>query len=149
MGNGLEHTTCVGGNGADRALGVSLDPTGAAWVVGTTESDDLAVTPDAHAGRHSGAADAFVARLAPEDGRAVYLTYIGHVGQDELRGVHVGSGGSVAVCGQSSGVPGELRGPLSGGRRGPADALVLRLEPGAQKPTTETSSRPAGLRVEH
>ncbi len=144
-GNALIHSTPLGGGSADEAMGVALDALGTAWVVGRTRSADMAVTPDAHRARLAGTADAFLARLSAE-GQRLYATFLGSEGEDELCGVHADrSGTALAVCGVSSGLTLEPRGPLAGKRRGSPDAFVLRFDPRPAAPVTPTPSLQAGL----
>lgn len=144
-GNGLIHSTPLGGGSADEALGVALDALDTAWVVGRTRSADLLVTPDAHRARLSGAADAFLVRLST-GGVRLFATYLGAEGEDELCGVHADrSGTAVAVCGGSSGLALEPRGPLAGKRRGSPDAFVLCFDPRPTAPVTPAPSVRAGL----
>lgn len=145
-GNALLWATPIGGRSADEALGVTLDPLGTAWVVGRTLSADLALTRDAHQPRLAGAADAFLVRLSADEGRTLYATFLGGEGDDELCAVHADrSGTSLAVCGSSTGLSRESRGPLAGKRRGPADAFVLRFDPRVSAPITPTRPMQAGL----
>ncbi len=146
MGNALVHATPLGGGRADEALGVALDPLGAAWVVGRTRSRDLVVTGDAYQGKLTGAADAFLAHVSADEGRLLYATYLGGGGEDELCGVHCDRAGTgLALCGVSANIPAELRGALSGKYRGPSDAFVLRLDPRASGPITPADVMQSGI----
>jgi hypothetical protein len=146
MGNALAYATPLSGGSADEALAVALDPRGGAWVVGRTRSTDFPVTRDAHQARLAGACDAFFARLSGEDGALRYATLLGAQGEDELRAVAADAlGATVALCGASLSLTLEERGPLSGRRRGPADAFVLRFAPDPAEPVTPQGALQAGL----
>jgi len=143
MGNTLHWAVPLGGGSADEALGVALDPLGTPWIVGRTRSTDFRVTRDAHQARLAGPADAFLVRLAPEDGKVGYATLLGGEGEDALTGVHVDrTGGGLVLGGTSANIPQESRGALAGKRRGPSDAFVLRFDARTSAPRT-----PGGLRA--
>ncbi len=144
-GNVPVWTAPLGGGGADEALGVTIDVQGTAWVVGRTRSTDFPVSPDAHRARPSGAADAFLVRLSATGAR-LYASLLGAEGEDELHGVHANPAGTaLALCGASTELPLEHRGPLAGKRRGPADAFVLRFDPRVSAPVTPAPALQAGL----
>lgn len=134
-GGALAACAFVGGGGADECLGLALGPDGAPWVVGRTSSKDLLLTPDALQPAHAGGLEAFVLRLDPATLAPVYASFAGGPGDDLLRAVHVDAQGRhVACAGWADDVPLERRGPLGGRKRGPSDALVVRLESGAPAP---------------
>jgi hypothetical protein len=62
-GAGLLYSTYLGGGGPDRANGIALDATGAAYVVGSTSSTNFPTASPFQASNH-GFDDAFVAKLA-------------------------------------------------------------------------------------
>jgi hypothetical protein len=134
-GNALVHATPLGGGSADEALGVALDPLGAAWVVGETRSSDFSVGPEAPRARLLGPSDAFLARVSSA-GRREFATYLGSEGEDQLTGAHFDRAGTALVlCGTSTGLAYSERGPLAGKRRGSSDAYVVRFDPRAAAPT--------------
>jgi len=57
------HSTYYGGSGAERALGIAVDPDGCPWVVGPTSSADLPrmLEPESY---HGGVSDAFFAKIS-------------------------------------------------------------------------------------
>jgi len=135
-GNALGYATRLGGASADEALGVCLDPFGAAFVVGRTRSADFPVRDGFGRARLEGAEDGFLVELSAEAGAPVRAGLLGGAGEDELCAVHLDAmGGGLAVAGWADGIALEQRGPLTGKRRGPADALVVRLDPRAPPPT--------------
>ena len=73
----------LGGSKYDGAFRIHLDPTGASWVTGYTESPDFPTTPQAlqnHFG--GGQGDGFLARVS-SDGRLTYSTFFGGAGSDQ------------------------------------------------------------------
>lgn len=128
-GSGLVYSTFLGGSGRDRALGVALDSTGAAYVTGETTSSDFPTTSQAMQPTARGGVDAFVAKLNPTGSSLNYGTYLGGRADD--------GGYGIAVHGQSAYVTGYTYSPnfptsnpapqksLAGGR----DAFICRLAP--------------------
>jgi len=89
-------STYWGGLGDDRAMALAVDASGAATVVGTTNSLNLrTITPvwAMHAGR-----EGFVARFST-NGIALFSSYIGSAGDDDLTSVAVDSAGNVYLGG--------------------------------------------------
>ena len=63
-GSGLISTLKFGGTGTDYCTAIALDSARNAYVVGTTNSSDFPVTPNAYQGTLRGSIDAFLAKLA-------------------------------------------------------------------------------------
>jgi hypothetical protein len=121
----LVYATYLGGNTGvplpgfraepvEEGLGIAVDPSGAAYVVGYTASADFpnvnAVQPE-HAGstarlpsssefgsRHAGR-DAFVVKLDPSGSRLLYATYLGGTHEDVAAGVATDAAGNAYVVG--------------------------------------------------
>lgn len=94
-GNGLEYATYFGGNSVDRARGIAVDASGAAYICGATSSTDFPIAGQAHS-VFSGVVDAYVLKLAP-DGRSLrYSTLIGGSGGDYAEAVTVDTAGNSA-----------------------------------------------------
>jgi hypothetical protein len=143
-GNALEFATPLGGGSADEARGVSLDPRGNAWVVGRTRSPDFPRMPGGRA-QLGGVADGFLVGLSP-DGRPFFADCFGGGGEDALDAVHCEpTGRSIVLGGFALDVERAERGPLSGPRRGPGDAFVLRFDRRSSSPTTPSGVLQAGL----
>ena len=75
-GNDLLYSTYLGGTGSDRARGISLDVTGAAYVAGYAASENFP-TASAIDATHGGGDDAFVAKLTPNGSALAFSTYLG------------------------------------------------------------------------
>jgi hypothetical protein len=68
-------TTYIGGEGDDYGTGIALDLAGNPYIVGTTTSFFLPVTPGAYQNMHAGGyTDAFVAKLSAAGDSLLYLT---------------------------------------------------------------------------
>ena len=127
-GTGLVYATYLGGNDADRAYGIALDPTGAAYVVGVTQSTAF---PAAHPLQaYAGGQDAFVAKLS-DAGALIYSTTLGGGGDDYAQAVAVSPSGEAYVVGTTFSVAGPggfpTAAPLQAVLSGTSDAFVSRL----------------------
>lgn len=77
-GSALNYSLFLGGSDRDFATGVAVDGSGAAYVVGTTRSDNFPVKdPLPGQGSLNRVNDAFVAKLNPMGSGLVYSTYLG------------------------------------------------------------------------
>jgi hypothetical protein len=80
-GNALLYSTYLGGTGSDRARGIALDATGAAYVTGYAASANFP-TANALDATHGGADDAFVTKLAANGSALVFSTFLGDTGNE-------------------------------------------------------------------
>ena len=130
-GGSLTYSTYVGGSGTDEVFGLALDAYGVAWLVGTSSSDDLPVSPDASQEARSGGRDAFLIGIDPASGRLTFGSYLGSGGHEAAHAVATQPlTGNVVLAGQAENIAPAERGRLSGDKQGPSDALVARFEPG-------------------
>jgi len=133
-GSSLLNSTYLGGPRHDYAYGVALDATGAATVVGKTDSADFPTTPGAYDRTYGGNyVDAFVTRLSPTGSSLLYSTYLGGAADDSANGVALDAAGAATVVGEtfSSDFP-TTPGAYDRTRNGSAyngDAFVTRLSP--------------------
>jgi hypothetical protein len=83
-GSNLLYSTYLGGMGNDQAKGIAVDPSGAAYVVGDTDSTNFPIKAPGNAFQTTlgGNRDAFVAKLAAHSADLVYSTYLGGSGQE-------------------------------------------------------------------
>lgn len=106
-------STYLGGERADTARAVALDPAGAVLVAGTTESDAAIATRAVHqparACPEPPAApcppDGFLARIGL-DGRRQWSTYVGGEAEDYVEAVAVDPAGDIYVCGATASATG-------------------------------------------
>ena len=100
-GSGLEYCTYMGGSGDDRAYGIAVDSTGAAYVTGTTTSGNF---PTLHAEQSGleGARNAFVFKLNPAGDMLVFSTYLGGNGSDTANGIAIDASGNSYVVGDTT-----------------------------------------------
>jgi len=94
-GGGLDYSSYLGGPGRDRGLAIAVDESENAYVVGSTNSPELAgedTGPD-------GGTDAFIIKIGPDGTDREYFAYIGGLGFDEATGVAVTDDGVAYVTG--------------------------------------------------
>src|SRR5262249_41048135 len=131
-GTHLVFSTYFGGSGADITFGFAIDPSGAAYVTGLTQSPNLPTTAGAFQRSPSNRyGEAFVAKLDPSGNRFDYATYLGGNGYDEAVDNAVDRTGHAYVTGisRSTDFPttlGALQRTASGGN---GDAFVTKLDP--------------------
>ena len=137
----LVYSTYLGGSNGDMGNSIAVDPSGNAYVTGSTQSDDFPGAGLPQPGFGGGECvstpcyDAFVAKFSA-DGKLVYSTYLGGDGWDEARGITVDAAGSAMIAGTTGSrnfpVANALQ-PTYGGNGGSpvpfGDAFVTKLAP--------------------
>jgi hypothetical protein len=124
-GTGLEYCTYMGGSDDDRAYGIAVDSTGAAYVTGTTTSPDFP-TRYPEQSRLEGSRNAFVFKLNPAGDMLVFSTFLGGSGADTANGIAVDASGNSYVVGDTT----SLNFPATGfqtANQGSQDAFVAKL----------------------
>src|SRR5207237_252991 len=76
-GTGLVYSTYLGGSAFEEGFGISVDPTGSAYVTGGTVSEDFPTTAGAFDTSSNGQLDAFVTKLDAAGTSVLYSTYLG------------------------------------------------------------------------
>jgi hypothetical protein len=112
-------------------MGIAVDATGNAYVVGWTFSSDF---PTANALQSSlvGAKDCFVSKVNSAGTALVYSTYLGGnegAGDEVCRGVAVDSAGHAYAVGQTESADFPTASPFQSANAGGADAFVAKLNP--------------------
>jgi Big-like domain-containing protein/beta-propeller repeat-containing protein len=131
---GITYSTLLGGTGSVVANGIAVDSAGNAYVVGQTDSPNLATAGAFQTSFHGGTKvhgilDALVAKLRP-DGTLQFLTYLGGSDADVGLGVAVDATGNAHVTGYtySSDFPIPLNVPAYNRKiTGGADAFLAKL----------------------
>jgi hypothetical protein len=126
-GSSLVYCTYIGGSADDRAYGIAVDSTGAAYLAGSATSQNF---PTEHPEQSSleGARNAFVLKLSPAGNTLVFSTYLGGSGSDTANGIAVDAAGNSYVVGDTT----SLNFPASGfqtGYHGSQDAFVTKISP--------------------
>src|SRR6476661_971434 len=89
----------ISGNGNDYANRITVDSTGAAYIIGTT-FNNFTTTPGAFQTSPAGNADFLVTKINPEGTALVYSTYIGGTGNEYGFGIAVDSQNNAYLTGQ-------------------------------------------------
>jgi hypothetical protein len=125
----MVYSTYVGGSGRDGGMGIAVDSTGSAYVVGSTwGSFPLvnAVQPSFGGGR----SDGFVLKLSPGGSALVYSTYLGGSGDsDASLGVAVDTAGNAYVCGSTSSGDFPTKNAAQPHYGAGSDAYITKLNP--------------------
>lgn len=124
-GSALVYSTFLGGSSADLAGSVGVDATGAAVVVGVTDSSDFASTISAGP---RGASDLFVARLAPQESASAC---VGTFNMELAKGKIIDSPRSKRDSFNLSGSMNFNANSRDGTFRIPGDAVTVRIRGGA------------------
>ena len=141
-GNALAYATYLGGTNHDVGTGITVDSSGAAYVTGTTQSDDFNVVPDPGALQedNAGAQDAFVSKLNPAGNSLAFSTYLGGGTNDFGEDIALDSSGAAYVAGTATSTdfptapsPGAFQTD-----QGSNDAFVSKLSPAGTALTYST-----------
>jgi hypothetical protein len=130
-GSSLEYCTYMGGSGDDRAYGIAVDSTGAAYVAGSTTSPDFP-TKNAEQSGLQGSSDAFVFKLNPLGDMLVFSTFLGGSGVEIANGIAVDAAGNSYIVGDTT----SLNFPATGYQtvnHGSKDAFVAKLRPDGER----------------
>lgn len=123
----LVYLTYLGGSGDDRAFGIAVDGSGAAYVTGWTYSANFPTTAGARQRVLSGGRDAFVAKLNSAGSGLVYSTFLGGTGHDCGNGVAVDPAGNAYVAGDTFSSDFPVLSPFQSSSRGRLEAFVSKL----------------------
>ncbi len=129
-GSGLIYSTYLGGNGADEAHGIAIDPGGNAYIVGLTRSTNFP-TFAAYQSTLTGYVSGFVTKLNASGSGLVYSTYF-NGNSSTTKGIAADATGNAYVAGSSecSGVlpvtPGAYQTTCGGGAD---DTFVAKFNP--------------------
>ena len=140
-GSALVYSTFLGGSGRDQANGVAVDSGGAAYVAGSTSSDDFPLQSPLQGARASVSTldDVFVTKLDAAGSAAVYSTYYGGREVDEGSAIAIDSTGAAYVSGTTD-AAGDFPAVNPIGRgSGSQDALLLKLNPAGSAAVYATS----------
>lgn len=102
-GTALEYSTYLGGSGKDYGYGIALDPSGDAFIVGTTTSSNFPVTSGAFqktcGGNSCASGDGFVTELNSSGSGLVYSTYLGGTGVNQANAIALDASGNAYITG--------------------------------------------------
>ena len=100
-GSAAVYSTVLGGSASDSATGIVLDPSGNAWLSGSTTSADFPVSADAADGSFNGGSDAIIAELNAAGSAVPYATFIGGSQGDGASDIGRDSAGNLYVTGST------------------------------------------------
>lgn len=101
-GTALLTATYLGGAGLDALEQVRLAPDGSVYVVGRTESPNIATRNPIQPGGYGGARDGYFAQLSPAGTALVQASYLGGSGLDEFVACPVDSTSTVYLVGSTA-----------------------------------------------
>jgi hypothetical protein len=109
-GSHLVYSTYLGGKGADKAYGITVDAAGNAYVVGSTLSEDFPLVHPLKSvlGKNG---DGFVAKISPDGQSLIYATYFGSDG-GIVANVAINSDGEAYLVGSTASASFPLVRPL-------------------------------------
>jgi hypothetical protein len=127
-GDELLYSTYLGGTSDDLGLAIALDDSGAAYVTGTTASNDFPVHDETAA--FGGDNDVFVAKLSPSGDTLLYSILLGGAGAELGQSIAVDPAGHAVVVGQTASVAFPVTNAVQTQfRGGNFDAFVSKLMP--------------------
>jgi hypothetical protein len=98
----LTYASFFGGTSDETAYAVATDPSGNAYIAGSTSSADLPATSGAYSRQFAGgSSDAFVAKFSPS-GALLYATYVGGSAADVAYALAVDSQGNAYLTGSTA-----------------------------------------------
>lgn len=103
-GSSLGYSTFLGGTARDIAFGLIVDPSGVAYVCGSTDGADFPTTPAAYDRSHSGGDDVYVASISQDGSSLAYSTFLGGDSDDQCNDITLDSEGHIYVSGRTQSV---------------------------------------------
>jgi len=125
-GTSLQFSTYLGGSSTDVASSVFLDPSGAVYLTGSTESPDFP-TQNPYQAALSGITDAFVSKLSASGQTLLYSTYLGGTGSDNGTSIVTGAHESAYITGITNSLNFPTVNATQAVYGGAADAFISKL----------------------
>ena len=127
-GDTLTYSTYLGGTKYDQANGIAVDDSGAAYVVGLTQSTDFPIEkPFQNTLR--GIADAFITKFSPNGNALAYSTYLGGNNYDAGYAIAIDGFGAAYVTGYTWSSDYPTSKAFQNALAGIADGFVTKLNP--------------------
>ena len=128
-GTALIYSTYLGGTNVDQAFAIAVDPTGSAYVAGSTASIDFPVTAGALQTNIRGIYNAFVSKFSPGGSSLSYSTLLGGSNSDTANSIAIDPQGRAIVGGFTTSSDFPLVAPLQASYAGSFDAFASVLDP--------------------
>jgi len=125
-GGALEYSTYLGGSSGERANGITVDASGAAYITGNTQSRDFDTVGEIEG--DSPGTDVFVSKLTPAGSMLEYSTYLGGKNQEDGLAIAVDRSEAAYVTGLTTGPDFDTVNPIEGNSPS-TDAFVSKLTP--------------------
>jgi len=123
----LNYSTYFGGNNYEESTDIAVDPSGAFYITGYTESSNFPIK-NAIQSVYNGNKDAFIAKFNA-NGTLNYSTYFGGSLSDIAYSIAVDSRGTCYVTGRTYSSNFPLLNPFDSSRGGSSDAFITILNP--------------------
>jgi hypothetical protein len=124
----MSYSMLVGGSGFNAATAIAVDATGAAYIAGSTSSDNRP-TANPEQNYNAGSNNVFVAKVNPAGTAVEYCTYVGGSVDDRAYGIAVDATGSAYVTGSTMSPNFPTLNPSQSSLLGERNAFVLKLNP--------------------
>ncbi|HVF45595.1 MAG TPA: SBBP repeat-containing protein [Pyrinomonadaceae bacterium] len=129
-GNALVYSTFLGGNdGPEFGQAITVDSGGAAYITGSTFSDDFPTLNPIQAANAGGSTDAFLSKLNAAGSALLYSTYLGGDDNDSGEGIKVDSLGNCYLGGDTFSANFPKLNPIQATYGGNGDTFVLKVNP--------------------
>ncbi len=123
---GFVYSTYLGGTGTEYGSSIAVDPTGAAYITGSTSSTNFP-TVDPLQATLGGETDAFLTKVNPSGLSLEYSTYIGGSSFDDGIAVAIDSAQNAYVAGGTDSADFPTVGPFQANRSGASDAFLMKI----------------------
>ncbi|MFN0084935.1 MAG: SBBP repeat-containing protein [Blastocatellia bacterium] len=124
----IDFSTFFGGIGSDEGFAIAIDAAGAAYVTGTTYSNNFNTFGPLQTINRGGKFDAFVTKISPAGTGIVYSTYLGGSAEDAGRGIAVDASGNACIAGITNSPDFNTRNPLQPAITGlTEDAFITKI----------------------
>jgi uncharacterized protein (TIGR03437 family) len=127
-GTGIVYSTYLGGNSLDAGSGIAVDSTGAAYVVGTTQSANFPLA-SALKSTLGGTQDAFVAKINAAGTALTFSTYFGGSGADSGSAIKLDALKRPFIVGSTLSGDLPLVKQIQNNLAGNSDVLIATLSP--------------------
>ncbi len=127
-GRTLVYSTFLGGSAYDWPWDIQVDRSGAAYVVGITESFNFPVK-NAYDSKRNGNLDAFVTKLRPNGKSLAFSTYLGGRKADSLAHIVLDKTGAFLVTGSTGSTDIPLVDPYDKTLEGETDGYIAKFAP--------------------